>query len=123
MSTTQAEARMDEVRPIPEAGDYGASQVQVLEGVDHIRARPGMYIGDTGSYGLHHLLYEVLDNSIDEAMAGFCRDILITIRADGAVTVEDNGRGIPVGWKEEYRMSALELIMTKTGSGAKFDRN
>jgi DNA gyrase subunit B len=123
MSTTQAEAMMDDVRPIPEGGDYGASQVQVLEGVDHIRARPGMYIGDTNAYGLHHLLYEVLDNSIDEAMAGYCKDVLITIRADGAVTVEDNGRGIPVGWKEEYSMSALELIMTKTNSGAKFDHS
>ncbi len=107
----------------PSGGAYGEDQVQVLEGVDHIRARPGMYIGDTNAYGLHHLLYEVLDNSIDEAMAGHCKDILITIRADGAVTVEDDGRGIPVGFKDEYGMSALELIMTKTGSGAKFDHS
>ncbi len=105
------------------AGAYGEEQVQVLEGVDHIRARPGMYIGDTGVYGLHHLLYEVLDNSIDEAMAGHCRNILITLRGDGSVCIEDDGRGIPIGWKEEYGMSALELIMTKTGSGAKFDRS
>ncbi|MBI5863458.1 MAG: DNA gyrase subunit B [Planctomycetes bacterium] len=123
MSTTQVPEMTDEIQPPAEGGDYDASQVQVLEGVEHIRARPGMYIGDTGAYGLHHLLYEVLDNSIDEAMAGHCRSIVITIRADGAVTVEDDGRGIPVGFKEEYGMSALELIMTKTGSGAKFDRS
>lgn len=103
--------------------NYDESKILVLEGVDHIRARPGMYIGDTGAYGLHHLLYEVLDNSIDEAMAGHCNSITITLRVNGAVSVEDDGRGIPVGFKEEYGMSALELIMTKTGSGAKFDRN
>ncbi len=107
----------------PANGGYDESQVQVLEGVDHIRARPGMYIGDTGTYGLHHLLYEVLDNSIDEAMAGYCRNIVITLHGDGSAEVEDDGRGIPVGWKDEYGMSALELIMTKTGSGAKFDRS
>ncbi len=110
--------------PLPGGAEaYDEDKVQVLEGVEHIRARPGMYIGDTGTYGLHHLLYEVIDNSIDEAMAGFCRNITVTIRADGAASVEDDGRGIPVGWKEEFGMSALELIMTKTGSGAKFDRN
>ncbi len=107
----------------PPMNQYDESQVLLLEGVEHIRARPGMYIGDTGAYGLHHLLYEVLDNSIDEAMAGICRNITITLRGDGAVSIEDDGRGIPVGWKDEYGMSALELIMTKTGSGAKFDNN
>lgn len=105
------------------AGNYDESMVQVLEGVEHIRARPGMYIGDTAAYGLHHVLYEVVDNSIDEAMAGHCKSILVTLRADGAASVEDDGRGIPVGWKEDHKMSALELILTKTGSGAKFDRN
>lgn len=111
------------VEPPSSAENYDESKILVLEGVDHIRARPGMYIGDTGAYGLHHLLYEVLDNSIDEAMAGHCQSITITLRADGAVSIADDGRGIPVGFKEEYGMSALELIMTKTGSGAKFDRN
>ncbi|MBK8913238.1 MAG: DNA gyrase subunit B [Phycisphaerales bacterium] len=102
---------------------YDADSVQVLEGPEHIRARPGMYIGDTNAYGLHHILYEVLDNSVDEALAGHCRNIRITLRADGAARVEDDGRGIPVGWKAEHGMSALELIMTKTGAGAKFDRD
>lgn len=104
-------------------GAYDESKVVVLEGVEHIRARPGMYIGDTGTYGLHHVLYEVIDNSIDEAMAGFCKNIHVTLHADGSATVEDDGRGIPVGWKPEHNMSALELIMTKTNSGAKFNRN
>ncbi|QOJ13198.1 MAG: DNA gyrase subunit B [Planctomycetia bacterium] len=102
---------------------YDADSVQVLEGPEHIRARPGMYIGDTNAYGLHHILYEVLDNSVDEALAGHCHNIRITLRADGAARVEDDGRGIPVGWKAEHGMSALELIMTKTGAGAKFDRD
>lgn len=105
------------------AGEYDESSVQVLKGVEHIRARPGMYIGDTNTYGLHHLLYEVLDNSIDEAMAGHCRNITVTLRGDGSATVEDDGRGIPVGFKAEFGMSALEVIMTETGSGAKFDRD
>jgi DNA gyrase subunit B len=121
VETKDAVMEQPEASPVNEGYDEG--KIQVLEGVEHIRARPGMYIGDTGAYGLHHLLYEVLDNSIDEAMAGHCRNITITLRGDGGASVEDDGRGIPVGWKEEFGMSALELIMTKTGSGAKFDRN
>ena len=117
------DAVMEQPEALPANEGYDEGKIQVLEGVEHIRARPGMYIGDTGAYGLHHLLYEVLDNSIDEAMAGHCRSITITLRGDGGASVEDDGRGIPVGWKEEFGMSALELIMTKTGSGAKFDRN
>lgn len=102
---------------------YDESLVQVLEGTEHVRKRPSMYIGDTGLRGLHHLVYEVVDNSIDEAMAGACRNISVVIKADGTVSIEDDGRGIPVGMKEEYNMSAVELCLTKLGGGAKFDRN
>ncbi|MFQ6049004.1 MAG: ATP-binding protein, partial [Phycisphaerae bacterium] len=102
---------------------YDESKVRVLEDAAHVRARPGMYIGDTGLYGLHHLAYEVVDNAIDEAMAGACRNIAVTIKADGGMSVEDDGRGFPVGMKEKYGRSALELCLTKLGAGAKFDRD
>ena len=102
-------------------GDYDDSKVQVLEGTEHIRRRPSMYIGDTASGGLHHLVQEVVDNAIDEAMAGYCTQITVEIKADGSISVEDDGRGIPVGFNEKFNMSSLELCLTKVGAGAKFD--
>jgi len=105
------------------ASKYDASKVQILEGTEHVRKRPSMYIGDTGLRGLHHLVYEVVDNSIDEAMAGMCVNIAVTIHEDGSVSTEDDGRGFPVGIKPGYNMSALELCLTRLGAGAKFDRD
>jgi len=103
--------------------DYSAASIQALEGMEHVRMRPSMYIGDVGVRGLHHLVYEVVDNSIDEAMGGHCDTISVVINEDGSVTVEDNGRGIPVDMHEKEGVSALEVVMTKIGAGGKFDKD
>ncbi len=103
--------------------DYTADSIQSLEGIEHIRLRPSMYIGDVGIRGLHHLVYEVIDNSVDEALAGFCNKIWVTIHKNGFITVLDNGRGIPIDVHKKEGKSALEVVMTKIGAGGKFDKN
>ena len=103
--------------------DYGADNIQVLEGLEPVRKRPGMYIGSTGPNGLHHLVYEVVDNCIDEAMAGYCHNITVALERDDICRVEDDGRGIPVDINKKTGISALELVLTKLHAGGKFDKS
>ena len=102
------------------SAEYGADQIQILEGLEAVRKRPGMYIGSTSIRGLHHLVYEIVDNSVDEALAGFCDTIKITIHEDNTITVEDNGRGIPVGINQKAGLPAVEVVFTVLHHGREY---
>src|ERR1044071_7067445 len=120
---TEAEMENEKNKKQDGANGYGAEQITVLEGRDAVRKRPAMYIGSNGEMGLHHLVYEIVDNSVDEALGGFCDKINVTIHLDNSITIEDNGRGIPVEIHPTEKRPTTEVVMTMLHAGGKFDSN